>query len=331
MTHSLDVLFRPRSIAVIGASRQRKSIAGEVFHNLVSQGFPGPIYPVNPAARAVQSVRAYPSIEEVPDDIDLAVIVVPQHAVLDAASASARRGVRGLVVITAGFAEIGPEGKKLQDELVRIVRSHGMRMLGPNCLGLLNTEPAIQLNATFAPTWPPPGPVAIASQSGAVGLALLDYSRDLGIGISQFASTGNKAELSGNDLLEHWEDDPATRVILLYLESLGNPIRFMHIARRVSRKKLPLAGALAGATGIQTPADKIMVTFAPPPRCGRGPSRGRAERWGMGQADDRVPRSRRPPNLIAGAGRIVRVNFAGGQQCFSAERVSAPSRGRARS
>jgi acetate---CoA ligase (ADP-forming) len=247
MNRSLDALFRPRSVAVIGASRRRGSIAGEVFHNLVSRGFPGPVYPINPASRAVQSVRAYPSLDEVPDEVDLAVLVVPQRSVLEAALACAKKGVRGLIVITAGFAEIGPEGRKLQDDLVKLVRSNGMRMLGPNCLGLLNADPAIELNATFAPTWPPEGPVAIASQSGAVGLALLDYAKDLGIGISHFASTGNKADLSGNDLLEYWEDDPATRIVLLYLESFGNPIRFMQIARRVSRKK-PILVVKSGRT-----------------------------------------------------------------------------------
>jgi acetyl coenzyme A synthetase (ADP forming)-like protein len=247
MSRSLDALFRPRSVAVIGASRRRGSIAGEVFHNLVSHGFPGAVDPINPAARSVQSVRAYPSIHDVPGDIDLAVIVVPQPAVLETVDACIERGVRGLVVITAGFAEIGPSGRALQDELVRRVRARGVRMLGPNCLGLLNTDPAIQLDATFAPTWPPGGTVAIASQSGAVGLALLDYARELGIGISQFASTGNKADVSGNDMLEYWEDDPATRIILLYLESLGNPVRFMQIARRVSRTK-PIVVVKSGRT-----------------------------------------------------------------------------------
>lgn len=247
MNRSLDALFRPRSVAVIGASRHRGSIAGEVFHNLVTRGFPGAVYPVNPAARAVQSVHAYASLADIPGEVDLAVVVVPQPAVLESVQACAERGVRGLVVITAGFGEVGPEGKRQQAELVEVVRSHGMRMLGPNCLGLLNTEPAVQLNATFAPTWPPAGPVAIASQSGAVGLALLDYARELGIGISMFASTGNKAELSGNDLLEYWEDDAATRVILLYLESFGNPVRFMQIARRVSRKK-PIIVVKSGRT-----------------------------------------------------------------------------------
>jgi acetyl coenzyme A synthetase (ADP forming)-like protein len=243
----LDALFRPRSIAVVGASRRRGSIAGEVFHNLLQRGFPGPIYPVNPAARAVQSVHAYASIEDIPDQVDLAVIVVPTREVLAVVQSCARAGVRGLVVITAGFAELGAEGKALQDQMVTIVRERGMKMLGPNCLGLLDTDPAIQLDATFSPTWPPGGPVSIASQSGAVGLALLDSARELGIGIRQFASTGNKADVSGNDLLEHWEDDPATRVILLYLESFGNPRRFVEIARRVSRKK-PIIVVKSGRT-----------------------------------------------------------------------------------
>ena len=151
------------------------------------------------------------------------------------------------MVITAGFGELGAEGRKLQDELVALVRGHGMRMLGPNCLGLLNTEAAGPLNATFAPTWPPSGPVAIASQSGAVGLALLDYAKALGIGISMFASTGNKAELSGNDLLEYWEQDARTRVILMYLESFGNPQRFLEICQRVSKKK-PIIAVKSGRT-----------------------------------------------------------------------------------
>jgi len=243
----LDALFRPRSIAVIGASRRRGTIAGEVFHNLLQRGFPGPIYPVNPAARSVQSVRAYRSVAEIDDEIDLGVIVVPTREVVGAVRACAAAGVKGLVVITAGFAELGAEGKATQDELVSIVRQHGIRMLGPNCLGLMDTEPAVQLNATFGPTWPPTGAVAIASQSGAVGLALLDHARDLGIGIRQFASTGNKADISGNDLLEHWEDDVATRVIVLYLESFGNPPRFVQIARRVSRKK-PIVVVKSGRT-----------------------------------------------------------------------------------
>lgn len=247
MNPSLDALFRPRSVAVIGASRKRGSIAGEIFHNLLSSGFPGPVYPVNPAAPSVQSVRAYPSVLDIPDEVDLAVVVVPQRHALATVEDCAKKGVRGIVLITAGFAEMGEEGRKLQERIARVVRDNGMRMLGPNCLGLLNTDPAIRLNATFAPTWPPTGGVAIASQSGAVGLTLLDHARNLGIGVSMFASTGNKADVSGNDLLEYWEDDPATRVILLYLESFGNPARFMEISRRVSRKK-PILVVKSGRT-----------------------------------------------------------------------------------
>nr|PZM91877.1 MAG: hypothetical protein DIU72_08390 [Pseudomonadota bacterium] len=247
VNHPLDALFRPRSVAVIGASRKRGSIAGELFHNLLLSGFPGPIYPVNPAARSVQSVRAYPSILDIPDEVDLAVVVVPQRVAMKAVEDCAKKGVRGIVLITAGFAEVGPEGRALQQEIARVVRESGMRMLGPNCLGLLNTDPAVRLNATFAPTWPPTGSVAIASQSGALGISLLDYARNLGIGISMFASTGNKADISGNDLLEYWEGDDATRLIVLYLESFGNPVRFMEIARRVSKKK-PILVVKSGRT-----------------------------------------------------------------------------------
>jgi acetyl coenzyme A synthetase (ADP forming)-like protein len=247
VNHPLDALFRPRSVAVVGASRKRGSISGEIFHNLLASGFPGPIYPVNPAARSVQSVRAYPSVLDIPDEVDLAVIVVPQRIALSAVQECAQKGIRGIVMITAGFAEVGDEGKAAQEEIVRVIRRHGIRMLGPNCLGLLNTDPAVQLNSTFAPTWPPTGHVAIASQSGALGISLLDYARNLGIGISMFASTGNKADLSGNDLLEYWEQDDATRLILLYLESFGNPVRFMEIARRVSEKK-PILVVKSGRT-----------------------------------------------------------------------------------
>ena len=242
---TLDALFRPRSIAVIGASRQRGSIAGEVFHNLVSQGFSGPVYPVNPAAESVQSVRAYPALSAIPGDVDLAVLVVPRALVLAAVEECGAKGVKGLVVITAGFAETGAEGKALQDELVKQVRRHGMRLIGPNGLGLLST--ATKLNATFSPVWPPSGDVAFSSQSGALGIAILEHARELGLGIHHFVSVGNKADVSGNDLLEYWEKDPDVRVILLYLESLGNPRRFLEIARRVSRQK-PILVVKSGRT-----------------------------------------------------------------------------------
>lgn len=247
MTHALDALFRPRSVAVVGASRRRGTIGGEIFHNLLSHGFTGPVYPVNPTSQVVQSVHAYPTVSDCPGPVDLALIVVPKDKVLAAVEDCGQKGVKGLVVITAGFAEVGAAGRALQAELLARVRHYGMRLVGPNCLGLVNTDPAWSLDATFAPVWPPAGEVAFSSQSGALGLAILDQAKNLGLGISQFVSVGNKADVSGNDLLEYWEADPQTRVILLYLESLGNPRRFMQIARRVARKK-PILVVKSGRT-----------------------------------------------------------------------------------
>jgi acetyl coenzyme A synthetase (ADP forming)-like protein len=244
----LDAVFRPRSVAVVGASGRAGSLGGVIFGNLLSKGFAGPVYPVHPHAAHVHSVRAYPSIEALPEAPDLAVIVVPAAQVAATVEACGARGVRAVVVISAGFKEIGGEGAAREAALVEIVRRHGMRMIGPNCLGVLNREEALRLDATFAPAWPPPGPVAFSSQSGALGLAILEYAQEIGIGISQFVSVGNKADVSGNDLLEYWERDPATRVILLYLESFGNPRRFLGIARRVGRDK-PIIAVKSGRTG----------------------------------------------------------------------------------
>lgn len=247
MSTALDCLFRPRSIAVVGASRKRGTLGAEIFHNLLVSGFTGPVFPVNPGASVVQSVRAYATVSEIPDPVELALLVVPRDRVLDAVDDCAKKGVKGVVVISAGFGETGSAGRALQDELLRRVRRAGMRLIGPNCLGLLNTEPSVSMDATFAPTWPPHGKVSLSSQSGALGVAILDHARDLGIGIAQFASIGNKADVSGNDLLEYWEDDPATRVVLMYMESFGNPSRFMQIAKRVSRKK-PIIVVKSGRT-----------------------------------------------------------------------------------
>lgn len=247
MGSSLDPILRPRSVAVIGASQRRGSLSGEVFHNLLACGFHGPVFPVNPSRDVVQSVKAYPSIADVPGPVDLAVLVVPADRVNEAARAAGERGVRGLVVISAGFGEIGPAGQAREAELAQIVREHGMRMVGPNCLGVLNREPTISLNATFSPTFPPPGNVGFSSQSGALGLAILEHAKELGIGFSSFVSMGNKTDVSADDLLSFWEDDQATEVILLYLESLGDPARFMSVARRVARKK-PIVVVKSGRT-----------------------------------------------------------------------------------
>jgi acetyl coenzyme A synthetase (ADP forming)-like protein len=235
--NAVQGMLAPRSIAVIGAGRKRGSIGGEVFHNLMDGGFNGPVYPVNPSADVVQSVHAYKSILDIPGEIDLTVIVVPAKLVLQAARECAQKCVHGMVVITAGFAETGAAGRELQNELMAIARESGMRVIGPNCMGVINTHDDIRMNATFSPNAPLQGNVGFLSQSGALGLAVIEYANSLSLGLSTFISIGNKADLSGNDFIQFWADDPATDVIALYLESLGNPRKFARITRRVGRSK----------------------------------------------------------------------------------------------
>lgn len=230
-------VLAPRSVAVVGASRHRGSIGAELFRNLVSTGFRGAVYPVNPAATEIEGVAAFASVLDIPDDLDLAVITVPAAAVLDVARQCATKGVRALVVISAGFAEIGGEGVELQRELFEICRHAGMRMVGPNCMGVINTAEAVNLDATFAPDRPTRGRIGFLSQSGGLGIAVMARAQALGSGISSFVSVGNKADLSGNDFLQYWEADAATELIMLYLESFGNPRKFARIARRVSHSK----------------------------------------------------------------------------------------------
>jgi acetyl coenzyme A synthetase (ADP forming)-like protein len=238
---ALRAFFEPRSLAVVGASRRRGTVAGELFRNLLAAGFNGPVYPVNPKAPVVQSVPAYKSVLDVPGPVDLAVLVVPAPAVVQAARDCAAKGVRAIVVISAGFAETGPEGAERQRELLAVCRAAGMRLIGPNCLGIVNTDPEVRLDATFGPIVPLPGRVGFLSQSGALGLAIVDYANALGLGLSSFVSVGNKADISGNDLLSYWEQDDRTALVLLYLESFGNPRKFARIARRVARTKPVLA------------------------------------------------------------------------------------------
>jgi acetyl coenzyme A synthetase (ADP forming)-like protein len=242
---SLRPFFAPSSVAVLGASKRRESIGGLLFRNIIAGEFEGVAYPVNPAGDAVAGVRGYRSVEELPEAPDLAVVCLPARHVLDSVEAALRRGTRAICVISAGFAEVGEEGRALQDELLALVRSHGGRLVGPNCLGLAVSAP--RLNATFGPRALPPGPVAFSSQSGALGLALLEKAQQRGIGLSAFVSIGNKADVSSNDLLEYWEDDPETGLVALYLESFGNPRRFGRIARRVARKK-PILAMKSGTT-----------------------------------------------------------------------------------
>jgi acyl-CoA synthetase (NDP forming) len=203
------------------------------------------VIPVHPTAGAIDGLRAYRHVSEIPGDVDLAVVVVPAAQVLDVVDDCLARGIRALCVISAGFGETGSEGRLRELQLLEKVRAAGCRLIGPNCLGLLNTDPAVRLNATFSPVYPPAGSVAMSTQSGALGLAILDYARRLDIGISSFVSVGNKVDVSGNDLIQYWAEDPRTSVILLYLESFGNPRTFGQIARRVGRVK-PIVAVKAG-------------------------------------------------------------------------------------
>lgn len=245
--NSLDKLFRPHSIAVIGASKRVHQIGHQIVCNLVEGNFSGPVYPVNPKARVVHSAHCFKKVTAIPGRVDMAVIVVPAPMVLQAARDCGKKGVGGIVVITAGFSEVGGEGQARQDELVAICKKYGMRMIGPNCMGILNTASDISMNASFADTQPIRGSAAFLSQSGALGAAILSDSRSLGLGLSQFASVGNRADVSPADLLEYWGEDEATTEILMYLEAFGEPERFMPIARRVSRKK-PILVVKSGRT-----------------------------------------------------------------------------------
>ena len=244
---SLRAFFRPQVVAVIGASARPGAIGGAVFRNIVEAGFTGHAYPVNRTGEPVAGVPAVRGVEEIAEPIDLVVICVPQAAVHAAVSSGLVAGCRAVCVITAGFAETGPDGAAAERELLALVRSYGARMIGPNCLGLASSE--VKMNATFSPAGFAPGTVAVSSQSGAVGLAVIEGLERRGLGVSSFVSVGNKADVSSNDLLEHWEDDPATGTIALYLESFGNPRRFGRIARRVARRK-PVIALKGGSTPI---------------------------------------------------------------------------------
>ena len=242
---SLQPFFAPRTVAVFGASPRRGTIGGELFRNILSGEFSGAAYPVNRTGTPVAGVRAYTTAAQIPDAVDLAVICVPAAHVLQAADEALQHGTRAICVISAGFTETGVEGKLRQDELLALVRAHGARLVGPNCLGIAVS--GVRLNATFGPRALPPGNVAFSSQSGALGLALLEKAESRGLGFSGFVSVGNKADVSSNDLLEYWEDDDATDVILLYLESFGNPRKFGRLARRVARRK-PILAMKGGRT-----------------------------------------------------------------------------------
>lgn len=247
MPHSLDPIFRPKSVAVIGASRRKGSIGGELLNVIIDYEFNGLVFPVNPQTKVLHSLKCYPSVLDVPDDIDLAVIVVPKNLVLPTLEECGQKGIKGIVMITAGFSEMGD--KASEEQVKQTIRKYGMRMVGPNCMGIANTHPDYHIHATFASTHPLKGNVGFVSQSGALGVAILDNAQMLNIGFSMFVSIGNKMDISANDMLEYWENDPETQVILLYLESFGNPRNFTALSRRIVRKK-PIIAVKSGRTAL---------------------------------------------------------------------------------
>ncbi|GAB3765527.1 acyl-CoA synthetase (NDP forming)/ribosomal protein S18 acetylase RimI-like enzyme [Nocardioides ginsengisegetis] len=262
---SIHKFFNPRSVAVIGASRRQDTIGQALVRNLVMGDFTGRVYAVNPAAAAVSGMPAYKSVAEIPDEVDVAIVAVPAEAVQDVVLDCAAKGVHGLVVISSGFAETGEEGRQRQRRLVGLSRSYGLRLIGPNCLGIINTDPQVGLNASLSSLMPPRGRAGFFCQSGALGSAILEKVNNRGLGLSTFVSAGNRADVSGNDLLQYWEEDDSTEVVLLYLESIGNPRKFSRIARRVSLRK-PIIAVRSGRTTQGVPMGHAVRRIAAPPQ-----------------------------------------------------------------
>jgi acyl-CoA synthetase (NDP forming)/RimJ/RimL family protein N-acetyltransferase len=246
---SVHNLLHPRSVALIGASADREKIGYAVLGNLLRADFTGPVYPVNAERASVRGVRAYPSVLDIPGPVDLAVVAVPASSIDEVMDACLDKGVKALVVISSGFGETGPDGESAERRLVTEARAHGMRVVGPNALGVINTDPAVRLNATLAPALPRQGRTGFFCQSGALGTAILADAATRGLGLSTFVSAGNRADVSGNDLLQYWETDPATDVVLLYLESFGNPRKFARLARRLGRVK-PIVAVRSGSNAV---------------------------------------------------------------------------------
>ncbi len=260
---SIERLLAPRSVAVIGAGRQRGGLGHEIVRNLVAGGFEGPVYPVNDNATHVASIRTHPTVLDIPGEVDLAIVAVPASEVPEVVERCVAKGVQGLVIISAGFAETGAAGAEAQRRLVETARGNGLRLIGPNCMGVINTAPRVAMRATFAPVEPEPGGVAFLSQSGTLGTAILETMGEVGLAVSTFVSLGNKADVSANDLLQYWEQDERSDAVLLYMESFGNLRKFSRIARRVGRVK-PIvtvtsgASGLGGGTGLDLPPDATL-------------------------------------------------------------------------
>ncbi len=262
---SIESFFNPRSIAVIGASRRQDTVGQALVRNLVLGDYTGRVYVVNPTAKAVSGLPAYSTVAEIPGDVDVAVVAVPAESVQDVVLDCAAKGVRGLIIISAGFAEIGEEGRQRQRRLVGLSRSYGLRVIGPNCLGIINTDPKVSLNASLSSLKPTRGRAGFFCQSGALGSAILEKVNNRGLGLSTFVSAGNRADVSGNDLLQYWEEDDSTEVVLLYLESIGNPRKFSRIARRVSLRK-PIIAMRSGRTTQGVPMGHSVRKIGAPPQ-----------------------------------------------------------------
>ncbi|MDP3892805.1 GNAT family N-acetyltransferase, partial [Nocardioides sp.] len=260
---SIEHFFNARSVAVIGASRRQDTIGQALVRNLVTGDYTGRVYAVNPTADAVSGLPAYKSVSDIPDQVDVAVVAVPAEAVQEVVLDCAAKGVHGLIVISSGFAETGEEGRLRQRRLVGLARSYGLRLIGPNCLGVINTDPQVSLNASLSALMPPRGRAGFFCQSGALGSAILEKVYNRGLGLSTFVSAGNRADVSGNDLLQYWEEDDSTEVVLLYLESIGNPRKFSRITRRVSRRK-PIVAVRSGRTTQGVPMGHAVRAIAAP-------------------------------------------------------------------
>jgi acetate---CoA ligase (ADP-forming) len=245
MPPSLDAIFRPRSVALVGATTRAHAIGAEILKNILDLDFNGELFPVNNRAGVVRSMRAYKSVSEIPAAVDFAILVVPKESVIETVDACGEKGVKGVVIITAGFREVGGEGVLREQRLAERLRHWGIRAIGPNCMGIINTDPEIRLNATFSRTRPLSGNIGFITQSGALGDAIIDFAKDLNLGFSLFASIGNRVDVTVAELLAYMGDDPRTDVILLYLESLGSPREFFDVARRVAARK-PIVVVKAG-------------------------------------------------------------------------------------
>ncbi len=247
--HILDFLFRPRSVAVIGASNRPLTIGNRIVRNLLDMRFTGAIYPVHPKNPEIEGLAAYPSISQVPGEVDLAHIIVKNLQVSRVLADCARQGVKVVIINTAGFKEVGPEGARLEAELVQLARKTGIRIFGPNCQGIINTDPEVKAYCNFTFTKPAAGHISIFSQSGGVGEVINNRLCELGEGIRMYASTGNACDVGCPEILAYWGDDPQTRVIICHLENIEDPGNFIQVAREVSRRK-PVLAMLTGRTGV---------------------------------------------------------------------------------